>query len=417
MMMNSDKSTTNGCVSEALFIYSHFSFIIRKSTMRFYLCPALMDWLLMLVIFAVCYGAGARHAPQQAPWLNGVFNATYMLGSLAAGRLLTRRNALSILIVGIALGALAGAFSLFSTRFGLLLAAMGLMGIGASLVFNAFQAFMRGESAPGGLTRAAAFYAFAWSGGVSLGLLSSSLLYELGPIPLGGLVVLVSAAMVGVLLLHRQRPHDQPSVEEHTEQGPPGSAPVSPQYLWIAWIMIFTAMFVQRPIMTLFPAVSAGQGVRAALAGLPLFLHFFVQAVGGLFMGRLRRWLYRPGPLMAIQLGAVAAFLLLCLFPNYALVTVVIAALGMWAGFTYFCVVYYACNYGNRARNIGINEFLVGLGSLVSPFVCQAVMRRSGSMSAMWAVCAAALALSCAAQWMVLKRRSSVRSPTKTAER
>ena len=165
--------------------------------------------------------------------------------------------------------------------------------------------------------------------------------------------------------------------------------------------MIFTAMFAQRPLQTFYPAISAKQGVSPALASLPLFLHMFIQGVSGYFVGRLRHLLYRVGPLVAIQGAAGGVFLLLWRFPSYALSVVGISALGVWAGFAYFCAVYYASNAGHRARNIGVNEFLVGLASFASLFICEWFMKRTGSVPVMYAVCGAALVISTVAQWGV----------------
>ena len=60
-------------------------------------------------------------------------------------------------------------------------------------------------------------------------------------------------------------------------------------------------------------------------------------------------------------------------FPSYAVTAIGVSKMGLWAGFAYFCAVYYASNDGHRARNIGINEFLVGLGSFTGLFVCELV--------------------------------------------
>ena len=242
-----------------------------------------MDWLLSLVLFAVSYGAGERGMTLgQVAWLGAIFWVTYMPTSLLSGRFLSRRNALPILVVSAVGGVLSGTLGLVAHQFGPILAGMALLGAFAASFFNSFQSFMRGETAPGGLTRTMALYTFAWSGGCSLGLLTSGSLYRLGPVALGGLTVFVGGVILLTLLIHRQRPHDEPSSDEHTEQGPPGSPPVAPQYVWTGWIIIFTAMFVQRPILTFYPAICAKQGIAPVLAGLPLFLHVLFQAWAGL---------------------------------------------------------------------------------------------------------------------------------------
>ena len=50
---------------------------------------------------------------------------------------------------------------------------------------------------------------------------------------------------------------------------------------------------------------------------------------------------------------------------------------GALGGFAYFCAVYYSGNSGNRSRNVGINECLVGLGSF-SGLILEYFMKRSG---------------------------------------
>jgi len=362
-----------------------------------------MDWLLALVPFAVSYGAGERGMTLgQVAWLGGIFLLTYMAISLVSGRFLSRRNALPILIASTVGGILFGTLALAGHQFAPIFAAMALLGVFAAAFFNSFQSFMRSETPPGGLARATAIYTFAWSGGFSLGLLTSGSLYRLGLIALGGLTVLVGGVILLTLLVHRQRPQDEPSSDEHTEQGPPGAPPVAPQYHWAGWIMMFTATFVQRPILTFFPAVCAGQGIAPVLAGLPLFFHVLMQAVGGLCMYRLRHWLYRRGPLMAVQLLAALGLLLLWLFPGYKVTAVGVSILGLWTGFSFFCAVYYASNAGPRARNIGINEFLVGLGSFAGLFICEWFIHRAGSVPVMYAVCGGGLLVSAAVQWGLL---------------
>ena len=149
--------------------------------LRVYVCPALMDWLMALVPFAVSYGAGERGMTLgQVAWLGGIFLVTYMAMSLASGRFLSRRNALPILIASTVGGILLGTLALAARQFWPIFAAMALLGVFAAVFFNSFQSFMRGETPPGGLARTTAIYTFAWSCGFSLGLLTSGSLYRLG---------------------------------------------------------------------------------------------------------------------------------------------------------------------------------------------------------------------------------------------
>jgi hypothetical protein len=223
-------------------------------------------------------------------------------------------------------------------------------------------------------------------------------------VPLSLLVFGLSVFIFILLFRHRARPDDVKSADEHVEETPDGTPGLHAAYVGVAWVMIFTAMFVQRPLQTFFPALSGRAGVAAALAGIPLFAHMLLQGISGGLMVKVKHWLYRPGPLAAVQLFAAILLLLLWRFPAYAVAAPGIGLLGLWAGFMYFCAVYYASNAGNRSRNIGINECLVGLGSFAGLFVSEWFMTRLGDDAVMYAVCAGVLLLSIAVQLVLVRR-------------
>jgi len=377
--------------------------------MRIYLCPALMDWVLFLVHFAVLYGAGARGLTiGQCAWLGGVFQLAYLGFSMAIGLVLTRARARQWLLASTAAALAMAITCIFLTRLAWLLAAMSVFGLAAALFFNAFQTFMRGESPPGGLARSVGWYTLAWSGGSGLGLLSSGLFYRQGVWVLSGVSAAVCLVIFAILLRHRVRPVGELSADEHVEQGSVRARAVDPRYVRVAWVVIFTAMFVQRPINTFFPALSAKQGVSASAAGVPLFLLMMIQGVAGAAFIRFRDCLYRRTPLWTMHAAGTAVLLALWRWPSYWMSVAGIGALGIYSGFAFYSAVYYASNSGRRSFNIGINEFLVGVGSFAGLFVCEAWMRRSGSDQSLYLVCAVALAVSAAVQAALVSGRKRV---------
>ena len=370
--------------------------------MRIYICPALMDWLVFLVHFAVLYAAGERRVSMgQCAWLGGVFQLAYMGTSLLIGALLTRRNARALLFGSTVFCTLTGIASLVLTHIGPLMTAMGLLGICLSVFFNSFQTFMRGESRPGNLARTAGFYTFAWSTGAAMGFLSSGVLYRDGRYALAGLTLLVGVVVLSVLLRHKPRPHDAPSSDEHVEGGSARARPVNPGYVWVGWLLACTAMFVQRPVQTFFPAICARTGIAPLLAGLPLFLHMLLQALAGFGMIRHRDLLYRRTPLLVAQGSAALVLLLVWQFPVVAVSMAGISLLGLYAGFAYFCAVYYASNSGRRSFNIGVNEFLVGFGSFAGLFISEWCVRRSGNENTLYLVVGTALLASALLQVII----------------
>lgn len=373
--------------------------------MTIFFCPAVLDTIVFLVLFAVSYGAGERGMTMsQCAWLGGVFQLAYMVTSPVSGFLLSRRNARAILVGSTALTTLLAVLGVALKAFEPLLVVMVGFGVTTAFFFNSFQTFMRGESAPGGLARTTALYTLAWSFGASVGFMLSGALYRLGWWVLPLLAAAIGSAVLVILVRHRARSHDELSADEHVEPAPGGASVNHAAYVWVAWIMIFAAMFVQRPIQTFYPAVSAKQGVAPALAGIPLFLHMLMQGISGGAMGRCSRLLYRRSVLVSVQWGAALILVALWLVPSYVLSFVGISVLGVWAGFAYFCAVYYSSNSGHRSRNVGVNECLVGLGSFAGLFVSDWAMKRWGGEPVMYAVCAIALLLAGALQWLVAGR-------------
>lgn len=364
-------------------------------------CPALMDGLLFLTNFAVFYRAGEQHFTlNQCAWLAGISSFSYMLNSLIAGFALSRSNARLILSVSIVFNIFAVIVCLYAVQFHSMLAGMTLLGISGAFFFNSFQGFIRGESPPGGLMRTIGFYTLSWSMGISFGFISSGCLYRYGVITLLLLSTALTLFMLIIIVKHKRRPLTDTSSEEHVEEGPCNTRAINARYVWIGWLMIFTAMFVQKPIMSFFPAISAAAGITPLLASLPLFSHLFIQALSGFEMRKLPRLLYRRSFLMITHLLAAVLFFVVWQRPTLPVCFLVFSLLGVYSGFAYFSCVYYSSNSGNRALNVGINEFLVGLAALAGLFVSEWWMRFTSNTAGMYAVCSVILVISAFAQFL-----------------
>jgi hypothetical protein len=374
-----------------------------------------MDWTVFLVLFAALYGAGERNLTGiQCAWLGSINQITYMFTSIAAGVILSRRNARALLIAATLGSTVLGVAAILVKAFVPQLVLLGLFGVGLALFFNAFQTFMRGETAPGGLAGTVGGYTLAWSLGSSAGFFSSGGLYRFGGLALSAVTVLVGAVVLAMLLRHRPRADHEVSADEHIETGSAGARAVNPRYVLVAWTIIFTAMFVQRPIQSLFPAVCARQGISPVLPGVILGLHMAVQGAWGWFIARFDTWRYRRTPLTVFHLAAAAAFALAWVWPIFLLQAALIVFVGLSMGFAYFAAVYYSSNSGRRSFNVGVNECLVGLGSFAGLFAAEWGMKRSGSDHAMYAVCAVALVLSLGLQLLAASwpRRAAVTAPS-----
>ena len=359
------------------------------------LCPALMDWTVFLVLFAVLYGAGERgFSGLQCAWIGGIGQLTYMVTSLLAGLVLTRRNARGFLLASTTGSTVMGIVCLLLTSFAPQMVCQALLFIFLALFFNSFQTFMRGETAPGGLALTVGRYTLAWSVGSAAGFLSSGSLYQLGSSALCVMTLLVGMAMLVTLLRHKARPHAMASADEHVDEAAPGARIVNPRYIVVGWCLIFTAMFVQRPLQNLWPAMCARSAILPFLPGLVLSLHMFVQGVWGYRVAAFTTWRYRRTPLVVLHLAGVVLLGLAWLNPVFPVAAATIIVLGFYMGYAYFAAVYYASNSGRRSLNIGVNECLVGMGSFAGLFAVELGEMLLGKDGGMYAVCGIGLLVS-----------------------
>lgn len=369
------------------------------------MCAALMDWIVFLVQFAALYGAGERGlSTLQCAWLGGIGQVSYMATSLAVGAVLSRRNAKGLLLASTAGGSLVGVACIAVHAFVPLLVLLALFGVCLATFFNSFQTFMRGETVPGGLALTVGRYTLAWSGGSAIGFLSSGSFYRLGVLPLGLLTLAVGAVIFTALVRHRSRHNGAVSADEHVEPAAVGARGVDPRYVMVAWCIILTAMFIQRPVQSLFPAVCARLGIAPFWPGLVLALHMLVQAFWGYRVAAFGSWRYRRTPLVLMHVGGAMVLSLAWLWPSFLVTAVALTAAGFYTGFAYFMAVYYASNSGRRSFNVGVNECLVGLGSFAGLFVCQWWMKRLDRDEVMYLVCAGALLVSLLVQLVLASR-------------
>lgn len=375
-------------------------------------CAAVTDCLLFLVMFVVLYGAGERgFTTSQCAWLGAAQQVTYMTTSLVVGFLLTSRNARVAVLTSIVLTPLFGILAMAAPAFWLILLGVAAMGASTAVFFNAFQTLMRTHAPVGSLMRTVGFYTVAWSSGAGIGFLTSGAFYRLGVGVLSVLCLCASVAIFVIVKRHREAPdaHVREVADQPSEEGT--GRPVNASYVWIAWLTILTVVFVQRPLQTFVPSMGARDGVTPFMTGLPLFIHMIIQGLSGLAWARFPGILYRRLPMMLVNLAAVGLFLGIWLHPVYVTSFVGISLLGIYAGFAFFTAVYYASNSGRRSFNIGVNEFLVGFGSLAGLLVCETWMRRSGRDLDMYLICGVALLVSTVVQWAVTSGRQWGASP------
>ena len=338
--------------------------------MKIYFVPFLLDFILFLIQFRLSDAAGREMhlSNAQATELLVAFNAAYLLVCPFVGRALDARNTRPILLFSIAAILALGVPLLWTMQFIPALVLMGGLGASSALAFNSFQSLMRGRSPLGALSATIFKYNASWSLGIGLGFLMSGILKTLGQPLLLSAFCGVAVAAVWWMIWSEKLP-TQLSTETENEQALAflyGDA----RYAAIGWSLCLAGNFVQRPLATFLPKFSAQDGHAAWMAGALLCALVCAQVAGGYCGYRRADWLYKARPLVVLQIGIVAALAVLWMSRNYALSLMAMLVLGVLHGWAFFCAVFYCSHSLRSARNVGINEMMVGIGNIGGMILC-----------------------------------------------
>jgi len=217
---------------------------------------------------------------------------------------------------------------------------------------------MRNSSSKGDIIKTICMYTVAWSCGTSLGYLFSGSLYKLGPYALSAIVVLTGAC---VLWIFRK----DSSIEDKSESG---NYPLSTNimFVWMGWVIIFVVTFVERAILVFFPVLCAQKNLGPFYASLPLFLMMLGQGVFSIYFFRNKNLFYKKNIIVIMNILAATTLLLVWVFPSYLVYLAGFTLFGIYGCFAYFSAVLYANNhFENQSYNVGINEGIVGISSIL----------------------------------------------------
>jgi predicted MFS family arabinose efflux permease len=354
-----------------------------------YSFATLMDVVLSAVLF-VCMVrlADMRASAQAVASMMLIWAAVYMVSSLAAGHVVTRRNAAWILIASCAATILlAAGFLAFPERramYGL----MALQGGTTAFFFAPFQVFMKlvDQGQNKSVAHSTGLYTFSWSMGYAIGPFVAGYLFaHLGWQTCHVFNGIVAAAIaIGVYRLKHHadvQPSSQPGDDQ--TRGAPATAPGPvaiptadaapagmPDLAWMAWVFGGIGCVIVAVIRSIFPSSGAAYNISKPDQGSILCIFSAVQAVVGLSLGRGGHWVYRPLPILGFSLFGITGLALFGIARGPGLFFAAAALVGVYSGSFYFYFVYHSLVHPERsARYVSINESIVGLASIVGPLV------------------------------------------------
>jgi MFS family permease len=179
----------------------------------------------------------------------------------------------------------------------------------------------------------------------------------------------------------------------------------------LAWIANGAAYGVSATLTHHYPRLIHEFGWSPRVFGLFLGLVYLTQAAA--FLGLMLRtdfWRFRRGRLYAVQALALVCVVALP-FADIGRLLVCALLIGVGLGTCYYSSIYYSLHtHDARGRHAGVHEGLIGLGSMLTPFLGGVVAMWSGHLAAPYAVAGGVIALALLAQEWTF-RRSQVRRP------
>ncbi len=340
-----------------------------------YSFAALMDVVLSAVLF-VCMvrtadmGASARAVAA----LMSVWAASYMITSLMAGRLVTRRSAAWMLIGScLATVFVAIAFITIPGR-GAMYVLMVVQGVVAAMFFPPFQVFMKyvDQGRNLGVCQSAGVYTCSWSLGFALGPFIAGILWThagwQGTHMVNIAICVVMA--IGIFLLKHHAHVDPESVNGDASGGEASADAYAamPDLAWMAWVFGGIGCMMISLIRSVFPSSGEAWSIAKADQGVVMCIMSLVQAMVGLALARSRIWMYRPLPVLGFGLFGIGGLLLFGIAQTSGTFSLAAACFGVYSGSFYFYFVFHSLVHPTRSgRYVALNEAVVGLASILGP--------------------------------------------------
>jgi DHA1 family quinolone resistance protein-like MFS transporter len=383
----------------------------------------MMDTILSSVFF-VCM---VRLADMQASALAvasfmSVWAIAYMIASLTAGGLVTKRNAGWILVGSCVVSTVVSAGYVLIPG----MAAMYLLGIvqgcATAFFFTPFQFFMKllDENQKKSITHSTGLYTFSWSMGFALGPFIAGFLWvhfgwQSCHLVNGLLAVIMACGIVRLKRFAEAAPTIQaaetPVADHYADM---------PDLAWMAWVFGGLGCAIMALIRSVFPSSAVAFDLSKPDQGTTFLILSVTQALVGLGLGRGRLWMYRPVPVALFGLWGLAGLGLFATADAAISFYLAAACFGVYSGAFYFYFVFHSLVHPTRAaRYVSVNEAIVGLTSIGGPFIGGAIGDRFGlPASYLTAMVVLAMAITIQAlrhaRNMSAVRRASVLEPPKS---
>jgi MFS family permease len=350
-----------------------------------YLFPAMMDVVAGTFFFvtAVRYSeSGASSLTVTGVMATWAF--TYSLCSIAAGRIVTPKNAALILIIsGGAIAAISFGYIIMPSL-GLQYFWTALMGLATAFFFTPFQVFMKsmelGED--GSVVRSTALYTLSWSIGMACGPFVCGYVW-----PNFGWqwcyvmnAIMGLSVMFGIWMLSKHTGRHHAATCNSGKSSRTEDYSKMPDLAWVGWLAAGVGCITVAVIRSLFPVKAALLELSKTDQGLILAIVSFTQAFVGLAFIRSKYWMYKPLPVVLFSLSGVLGMLLFGLGTEPGTFYAAALFYGIYSGMFFFYLVFHSLVHPTKSsRYVAVNEAVVGIASIIGPIAGGVIADKTNS--------------------------------------
>ena len=313
----------------------------------------------------------------------------YSLFSMVSGRIVNSRRAARMIMLGCVFMFIAAAGAIGFPGLDLQYLWLCVVAFGGALYATAFQVYMKAleEGASGGTVRSVAYYTTAWSLGIAIG----PFIFGLIPWRAAYLFNAAGAVFIAVGTYIISRHVEKKGAAESTAVAVPEQEPLyrgQPDLVWAGWAIGMGASMFVSILRSLEPDLAVQFGIGKFHGAMVLALVSFVQAVTALFLSRSRLWMYRRLPVILLPiLGVVGMCLCTCGARSLPLMYLGAVFCGIYSCHGFFLFTFHALIHPTKnGVYVSINEALVGVSGIVTPFLGGLIASHSSTVVAFYAM-------------------------------
>ncbi len=334
-----------------------------------YFFPILINSVLSGIFFITSYRFAAEGSSGIVVGMaTAVWSVIYGLISILVGRIANSRNAPVLIELGGIVVALSAFGFIILDGLYMQFFWIALNGCGIAFYCMPFQLFMKRlePDARTGVVRASALYTWAWSMGFTVGPFIFGLCRSRVVFTAAGLAGLLLTTGVHLIANHMKKHRTLPTVQvEAVNAGQPVE---SFDLAWLGWLVGGIGVLAVTMLRAMWPYRGAELKIDKSTIGMILALVNCVQGFFALALMKPKTFMFRPLPAVAAGAAALFGLGIFATGENPWLLALGAISFGIYSGYFYFCLVYYALVHPIRAGiNVAVNEAVVGVTGIVGP--------------------------------------------------